>query len=301
MTGTPAPRARRAALEACLLGATVLIGGVDFRTGKDLSLSLLYLVPVAAAALAVGATGAVAAAVVAGSSSLIADVAFGGDVRVSVWNAFTRTAIFVATGLLVARVRADRSRMTGLLEREKELARTDPLTGLSNSRGFLERLMTEASRSRRAGRPLCMAYVDIDDFKGVNDRYGHSAGDLLLQRIARAIRETIRAGDVPGRLGGDEFAILFHEVDREGVENVAHRVIERIRQAGSDHPEAPIGASVGVAWFDTPPDSVEEILGRADRTMYHAKADGKGRLAVWSGPGGGPPVRPASAAAKARG
>jgi diguanylate cyclase (GGDEF)-like protein len=126
-----------------------------------------------------------------------------------------------------------------------------------------------------------VAYLDLDNFKGVNDRYGHVVGDELLSRIGAALRSTIRAGDIAARLGGDEFAILFWNAERGAIEGIAQRVIERIDEVGHDYPEAGLGASVGIAHFTGVPESVEDILTRADHAMYQAKAAGKGCLVVW--------------------
>ena len=280
---------------AVTLLAIAGIGWIDYATGPTFGMSIFYLLPLLGAGWWLGSRPATLAAVVAGVAWVLADLAprADGNLLASIWNGATRLGIFLALALLTARVRADRNRLLGLnaqlqelLERETGLARTDAITRLPNSRGFVERLLTETSRCRRTGQPLCVAYLDIDNFKRVNDRHGHSAGDSLLTRIAQTIRDTVRAGDVPARLGGDEFAILFWDVDRGAIEGIARRVIERIADLGRDYPEAFVGASVGIAYFERPPDSAEEILQRADQAMYEAKTSGKGRLVIWSGPSG---------------
>jgi diguanylate cyclase (GGDEF)-like protein len=276
---------RRALATLGLLGALIVVGWIDTLTGTQLGLSLLYLAPVSAAGWWLGSRPAALCAAAAALIWLAADLAgrAGAEMPISLWNGFTRLAIYLAIGLLLSRVRSDRRRLTGLLDREKSLARTDTITNLMNHRGFVETLMREASRCRRASQPLCVAFMDLDNFKQVNDRYGHAAGDAFLQRIARTIRDTVRAGDVPARLGGDEFVILFWDVDRGAVEGIARRLIDRVREAGAEYPEADLGLSVGIAYFALPPDSIEEILKRADNAMYEAKTLGKGQLAVWSG------------------
>ena len=278
-------RAAREVLEtAGLLVAVAVVGVVDYRGGSRLDYSLLYLLPILAAGWrlslpAVVVTSSAAGAVLFAANFSLAEPR---SIVVDVWTGFSRLIIYLAVGLLTARVRRDRDRLRKLLDREALLARTDAITGLPNTRGFTERLLTETSRSRRAGRPLCLAYIDIDNFKSLNDHYGHATGDAILVRIAAAIRDTIRAGDVPARLGGDEFAILFWEVDRSAVEGIARRIMERIRDVGASYPAAALGASVGIAFFERPPDSSEDILKQADASMYEAKALGKGRMVVWS-------------------
>jgi diguanylate cyclase (GGDEF)-like protein len=271
------------------------IGWVDMVTGVEVGMSLFYLIPVVMAGWWLGPMAAAICAAASTIAWLTADLQATerASLLPSLWNGFTRLIIFTVMGLLVSRVRTDHSRLRDLLDREKTLARTDAVTGLMNHRGFLETLMREASRCRRAEQPLCLAFMDLDNFKQVNDRYGHAAGDTLLARIARAIRETVRGGDVPARLGGDEFVVLFWDVDRAAVEGIAQRIIDRVRMAGEEYPEAELGASVGIAFFGIPPDSVEEILKRADNAMYEAKTMGKGLFAVWSSPR---PVRPGAKA-----
>ena len=266
---------------AGLLAVVAGIGWFEHALGPGLRFWFFYLLPVVAAGWWAGPVAAVSLAVAASLARLLAELG-GAPPHVVAWNTFGGLAAYAALGLLGARARRDREHLQVLLERETTLARTDQITNLPNYRGFVERLLTETSRSRRAARPICIAYMDIDNFKSVNDRHGHAAGDDLLRRIAGAIRDTIRSSDVPARLGGDEFAVLFWEVEPEAVEGIIHRLIDRIREVGRAYPEAGVAASVGIAYFMAAPDSAEEILRRADDAMYKAKSGGKGKIALWS-------------------
>ena len=277
------------------------VGWVDYVTGPDVGLSLFYLVPIVACGWCLGWRPTAVVALAAGLAWMLADVAWHGkdSLLISGWNAFTRLAIFSIIGFLSNLLRRDRERQRGLnarlaelLERERALARTDALTGLPNLRSLRETLQGEIARSERTGRPLCLAYVDIDNFKSVNDGYGHSAGDRVLRRIAEAIRETIRAADVPARMGGDEFAILFWAIRRDAVEGVVGRLLDRIEALGREYPGSRLGASAGIAYFERAPQSPDEILRRADSAMYEAKSGGKGRLVVWSETAGAAPEPP---------
>jgi len=130
-------------------------------------------------------------------------------------------------GLLIATLRRS-------LTRERELSRTDPLTALSNSRAFYEEARRLLALCRRQHRPITVAYIDVDNFKAVNDRLGHQAGDELLKGIALQVRASIRPSDLSARLGGDEFAILLPELSQRD----AGLTLERLRAslAAMAHP-----------------------------------------------------------------
>jgi diguanylate cyclase (GGDEF)-like protein len=154
-------------------------------------------------------------------------------------------------------------------------ARTDPLTGLPNRRHIFE-LLDEALAAKGPGSSLCVAAIDIDQFKAVNDTYGHDAGDCVLAHFAGACRERVRVVDRLGRTGGEEFLLILPEVRLAD----AVLIIERIRQgfpaAPSDagRPELPCTFSAGVTEA-LPHDDRGTILRRADRALYAAKADGR--------------------------
>lgn len=282
---------RKLATTAAVLVTILGIGWIDYVTGPDIAFSLFYLLPIIAAGWWLGRASAGAAAVAASIVWFLADVAWRPRemIAVSAWNGFTRFGIFLLIGLLTNRVRRDRDRLAQLDERLKELleneaalARTDALTKLPNRRSFRERLGEEVERSRRGTKPLCVAYIDIDHFKRVNDMHGHAAGDDLLQRIATVIRNTTRVNDIAARLAGDEFAIVFWDVRSDVVQKTAERLIDRITELGRSYPRCRVGASVGVAYFENPPRDVDEIMRRTDRALDQAKSEGKGRLVVWS-------------------
>src|SRR5205823_5425701 len=125
-------------------------------------------------------------------------------VTVGTWNGVTRFATLALASSLVARLHS------GIL-RERLLARTDPLTGAANARTFYEAVAVEAGRACRAARPLTLAYLDLDNFKQLNDRLGHAAGDAALVHVVQATRLNLRPADLLARLGGDEFALLLPE------------------------------------------------------------------------------------------
>jgi diguanylate cyclase (GGDEF)-like protein/PAS domain S-box-containing protein len=176
--------------------------------------------------------------------------------------------------------------ITAQVELEHRLQRdalTDHLTGLGNRRALVE-----AVPARLAGRPLALLYVDLDDFKAVNDSRGHAVGDLLLREVARRLQGCVREQDLVVRLGGDEFAaVLVDEDDEQRAVSVAERVLEvldaPVRIAGVD---VRVGASIGVALSTAEElDAVASLLHDADTALYAAKAGGRGRVRTTEPPG----------------
>ncbi len=284
------PLLKQAAGTALAVVVVLAIGWIDWVTGPDYGFSLFYLVPVVTCGLLLGRAPAIAVAAIASLAWFVADVTQREDLylKVSLWNATTRLAIFVGMALLTARLRRDRdelaalsARLQQLLDGESVLARTDPLTGLQNRRGFREALEIELARSRRSGVHLCLAYIDIDNFKNVNDARGHLAGDDLLRHFAAALRETIRGGDLAARLGGDEFGVLFIDVPEPVARAIADRILARMADLARAYPHCALGASIGLAFFETAPEHAHDLIVAADAAMYEAKDRGKGRVELW--------------------
>ncbi len=284
------PLLKQAAGTALAVVVVLAIGWIDWVTGPDYGFSLFYLVPVVTCGLLLGRAPAIAVAAIASLAWFVADVTQREDLylKVSLWNATTRLAIFVGMALLTARLRRDRdelaalsARLQQLLDGESVLARTDPLTGLQNRRGFREALEIELARSRRSGVHLCLAYIDIDNFKNVNDARGHLTGDDLLRHFAAALRETIRGGDLAARLGGDEFGVLFIDVPEPVARAIADRILARMADHARAYPHCALGASIGLAFFETAPEHAHDLIVAADAAMYEAKDRGKGRVELW--------------------
>jgi diguanylate cyclase (GGDEF)-like protein/PAS domain S-box-containing protein len=157
----------------------------------------------------------------------------------------------------------------------EHLAYHDGLTGLSNRIHLEDRLGIAIADARRYGDRLAMAYVDLDRFKPVNDRFGHAAGDEVLVEVARRLREGVREQDTAARLGGDEFVVLFPRLaSQEEVEVISQRLVERIMEPIIITGHAiSVAASVGVALFDAKVDDSRSLLVKADAAMYAAKLD----------------------------
>ncbi len=168
-------------------------------------------------------------------------------------------------------------------ERLKRLSRTDELTGLLNRRAFADELTNRYHMARRSGRPAAVLYVDLDNFKSVNDVHGHKQGDAVLKGWAAALNRYSRAGDVVARLGGDEFAVWLEDTDEAGARAKAKSILQAASalERYSGDPTRPLGASIGIAVFDPASgETLDALVARADAAMYAAKRGGKGTIAV---------------------
>lgn len=179
-----------------------------------------------------------------------------------------------ATGLLRSiRYARERKRSEQNLS---QLARFDPLTGLANRSQFTERLQHTLSRARRTNEPFAVMFIDLDQFKPVNDKFGHAAGDQLLVEVSRRLEDTVREYDVVARLGGDEFAVVLDNLsDFPLATLIAQRMLEVIRRPYRlDLAEVCITSSIGIAFYPDHGASAAELVRSADRAMYTAKRRG---------------------------
>lgn len=150
-----------------------------------------------------------------------------------------------------------------------ELAILDPLTGLYNRRFGEERLRAEIARTQSCGDPLAVLLLDLDDFKKINDRFGHSVGDLVLKEFSRHVNKGIRASDIPVRLGGDEFLVVLPECPPDKVQLVLSRLGNF--ELELDNGKVAVSSSHGWAQYE-PVDTPEQLIGRADEDLYAQKA-----------------------------
>jgi diguanylate cyclase (GGDEF)-like protein len=173
-----------------------------------------------------------------------------------------------------------------LFERARQQAYTDSLTGLSTRRHFFELAERELGRSKRYGSPLCVVMFDFDQFKEINDRYGHAVGDRVLADAARLLKDQLREVDVVGRYGGDEFAILLPETRLPTAKHVAERLRRSIAKAefqidGDSSETVHLTASLGVAQYTQDCENVDMLLDRADQALYFAKQAKDDEVKAW--------------------
>jgi diguanylate cyclase (GGDEF)-like protein len=248
----------------------VAVACVDYSTGIELRVFPLYFLPVLAVSLRLGrwpGLGAAAACALAWALSNHLAGMRGSRPAVAITNLAVMAIAFASVALLAAAQRE-------WLRRERAISRTDGLTGLLNGRGFYEAAAVELARSTRYRHPVTVAYVDLDDFKEINDRLGHSRGDAVLVAVAHALRRASRSTDLVARLGGDEFVLLLPETGRDAAEAALGKLRSQAQEAAS-RVGTKVTASVGSVSFAKPPDEVEVLVHEADTVMYAVKADGK--------------------------
>jgi len=179
----------------------------------------------------------------------------------------------------------DRSDLHVRTEELKEISITDPMTGLLNRRYFQERLTEEIERTRRHALPVCLMMVDIDDFKKINDQYGHLMGDEVLKEVAQIIRNTIRTIDVASRFGGEEFTVILPHTAKEDANLIAKRLCELVSKGGDLQKKiegkANLTVSIGLASFPEDAETINELIDHADQALYKAKHFGKNQVIVY--------------------
>jgi diguanylate cyclase (GGDEF)-like protein len=259
---------------ALAMAGVGLVGLVDHLTGYEVSLSVFYLGPVALATWYGSRRCGFLISVLSSAIWVLVDLSAGHLYRfqvIAIWNGSVRLAFYLISAALLA---ALRERLDG----EQLLARTDGLTGALNSRAFSERLQFSLALSGRDGKPMTLAYVDLDDFKRINDLYGHSAGDRVLKTVAKTLMDTTRRTDAVARLGGDEFALLLPNTDLAGAESVISKLGQSLREKMVNG-GPPLTCSIGAVTFSKPPLSADEALKAADGVMYKVKREGKNAVA----------------------
>jgi diguanylate cyclase (GGDEF)-like protein/PAS domain S-box-containing protein len=201
----------------------------------------------------------------------------------------TQQALTATVADLERRLEETRNEVASAKTAIEGLVYRDALTGLYNRRYFDERLAQEAERCKRHVRRLCLLFIDVDDFKHINDNYGHLAGDQALRGLGRAlvgptghgVRPLLRSSDIAARYGGDEITILAPETSLEGGHTLAERILDRVRSSAMLSIETKplsLAISIGVAVCPLHAAIPEELVASADRAMYQAKRQGGGRV-----------------------
>lgn len=251
----------------------ILIGCIDSQVDPEISLSILYLLPIALITWFVRKEAGFVACILSAIAWFITNQnskPTGIGFLVPYWNAVASLMFFLTVVYLLSKWR-------NALEQEKEIARIDSTTGVANKRLFFELARLELKKAHRYRHPLTVVYIDIDDFKKINDIWGKKVGDQLLQIAAETIKHTIRETDIIGRLGGDEFAIILPGSGYEPANIVSCRVQRELLDAMQKN-EWCATFSMGAVTFVNPPNSVDEMIHKVDRLVYLIKYNGKNQL-----------------------
>ena len=263
-------RLTEAKLFALAICGIFLVGMVDYLIGFELSVSVLYVGPVAIAAWYSGRRAGIAIAVLSCVSLYTADAAAGhlySRPEIPFWNMLITFGFFVIIASLLTLVRRS-------LSDQQHLARIDGLTGLFCRRIFDARLEHDLALARRRKGILAVAYIDVDDFKAVNDRYGHVGGDRVLKEISKVLKDSIREADTAARIGGDEFALVLPDTDARGAHQIVSEIVRKLHDAFAAR-NWQVTCSIGVVTILDSAVSPESAMGAADKVMYEAKAKGK--------------------------
>ena len=251
----------------------LMLGFVDYLT-RDFSLTIFYILPVFIGTWFVNNWAGIAFSFISGVVIIIIrylpSTTFFTPTHIHIWNTCMEVFFLLVVNILFI-----------LLKKEVHLATSlsliDPLTGIHNRRSLLERAKYEIEQSRRHQRPMTVAYFDLDNFKAVNDKFGHDIGDNLLCIVAQVLQNINRSTDMVARIGGDEFVILFPETTTEPASEILLRIKDHLLEA-MRHNNWPVTFSIGAVTFINPPASVEAMFKEADAKMYAVKNTGKNKI-----------------------
>jgi diguanylate cyclase (GGDEF)-like protein len=261
---------RRWAAWSVCISMLLIIG--TLRTKTDAELTSLALIPVLVIAWIGGKWNGIVMAFLAVAIWFTGDVLSApqlGFPWIAWVNATTRFVTYGLVAILSAQIHLQ-------FVKAYEYATTDSLTGLQNRRAFIDAGVSETERSKRYAHSLAVVFIDLDNFKQLNDAKGHDVGDMALQTVAKVLKNTLRSNDQITRLGGDEFAILLPEIEYEKAVETGHKISVAVNSALNDF--SPATGSTGIAWFGKVDCTFPAMLKAADKLMYEVKASGKGKI-----------------------
>lgn len=253
-----------------------LIGILDYQTGYELSFFIFYIFPVSLAAWFVGLSFGLFISLASLLIWLYADNASGhtySEPWIQHWNGGVRLTFFIMFTYLLAQLKKR-------FNFEKNWARTDNLTGALNGRGFRDKLEFTLPFAARTKTSFAIAFIDLDNFKKVNDTMGHAVGDLILKRTVATMKKHLRETDYLGRMGGDEFIIFLPATDESGAQIVLKNMREKLLEEAINE-NWHIGYSIGVLTLnpnDTPVPHYQDLVNYADKLMYNVKNSGKNNI-----------------------
>jgi len=257
-------------LTTIAVGIVFILGVIDYVTGFELSFSFFYLIPVTMIAWTVSRNAGLMFSVLSALTWLISNILSGQSFSngfIGVWNTMIRFGFYSVVTILISELRH-------ALEEERLLANTDPLTGALNRRSFNEVAEKRMIISEVNRHPYTMVYIDLDNFKTVNDMLGHAVGDLVLKTVVDTLQKQIRNTDFLARLGGDEFAILLSDIDQKNAQSIVQRLQSALLGKMKIN-EWAITFSIGVLTVLSMPESVDKLVSMTDALMYDVKGRGK--------------------------
>ena len=270
------PLSGRSTGSVLALALLLVVGfGLVGYVAPDYSLSILYLIPIALVTATLGLQAGVAMSAASAVAMLVGEtrtIFARQDPLFPWWYTAIHFVCFLLFAFLLVVLRQE-------LKAEESLARQDPTTGAANRRAFFDLVGRELERTRRYGQTFSLALLDLDNFKAINDAFGHETGDDLLRAMVQLLRNQLRTVDTVARLGGDEFGILLPETPAEG----AAAVLEKVRQEFDETMQArkwPVTFSCGAVAFGAATPSVSHAIRTADDLMYVAKRAGKDQVRV---------------------
>lgn len=268
------PHARIAQITSIVLLA-LGVAAVDYSTGSEVRVHPFYFLPIALAASVIGRRGAYLTTLLCTILWFVSN-ALGGmhysSQWIWLWNSMVEGSAYMVVATLV-------SQLQETLQRERDSARTDALTGVLNIRAFHERAPALIGLCHRESSPVVMAYIDLDNFKKVNDVQGHQRGDEVLRIAAQIIKSSLRATDLLARFGGDEFVVLLPNASTEAAAETLERLRESI-ESSMRAERCDVTASIGAVAYQHAPISLEGVIRAADSAMYAVKHSGKNRVQV---------------------
>ena len=260
-----------------LISAALLVAVVCFDTlsSYELRKTPFYLVPILYGSVCLGMFWGLVFALLSFASVVFQGIFVGHPYSSSFFFYFDAVGILIVF-LIV-------STTTSLLKRSRDaehsLARTDNLTNVANRIGFYEKLTAEIDRQHRLNKPFALLFIDCDDFKDINDRFGHEGGDDALKRMANAIVNDLRTYDIIGRIGGDEFAVLMPDISGADLSNIIDRIRDSLILAFSMKPYK-LTISMGAVEFINIPQSADMAMSLVDSLMYKVKNKGKNSFII---------------------